>query len=397
MAVERDDEPLELLRLRRVVSDRYAAVLVALLLVGCVGAWAGYAPHLDPGTRTEERTTATWTRSADFDHGAEVTTENPVYETGVELRNQRAYFPRISPFLTGQYRVGYAASDGGRVDVAVDLTLLVRSQGDDVVFWGYSRDLNETVVTDIAPDRSVAVDYRVNLSRAQGRIERAEATLGDSPGDPEVLVEAETRVTGDINGRTVDRTFVDTLRLRPDGDAFGVRDPGELTNSSATTRTVEVTRTYSSVRRVGGPLAALVGFGSAAGLVVARRRDLLAPSPADLDRLVREEYGEWLSRGSLPASVGPDAEDVVEVAALVDLVDVAVDTDERVLYDPARDLYAVLGERHTYVCRPPLAAGTVGPAMPGEGEVDEREDEPGPGSAVAGDEVKGTEDDPTDE
>jgi hypothetical protein len=360
------DEPIELVRLRRVVSDHYVTLVLVFLLVGSVGAWAGYAPHVDPGTRTEERTVATWSRSGGFTHGATVTRTNPIYETGTELRDRRAYFDRIAPFLAGRYSFRYAASGGGDVTVDVVLRLRVRSRGEGTVFWGSTRELNTARTPGTAPDRTVAVDYEFNMSRARARIDRAAETIGNSPGDPEVLVEAETRMTGDVNGRPIDRTFVDQLRLVPDRDAFVVRSESEFTNSTARTESVAVPRTYSPIRRLGGPLVALVGFGGAVGLAVARRRELFALSQRDRDRLVRDEYDEWLSEGSLPPSLTADAEGVIELSALVDLVDVAVDTDGRVLYDPSRDLYAVPGESYTYICRPPLTDDpTAGAPAPG--------------------------------
>lgn len=357
----RGGSSVELLRLRRALSEWFVLALVALLLVGTVGAWGAYTAHVDPGTRVEERTVATWSRSAEFAHSAEVKHRNDIYETGRVLRDQRAYFPRISPFLTGEYRVRYATTEGGSLDVNVDLELVVRRQSDGVVYWRSARPLAEASVSGASPGRTIPVAYRFNMSRALQSIERAETQLGDSPGSEEVVLRTETEFSGTVGGSAVDRTFVDTLRLEPDGDAFLVDDPGEITNRTTRTEDVRVDRTYSPLRSLGGPLAVIAGFGGAAVLAFARRQGELALSSPERDRLTHDRYDEWISTGTVPADVTETDERVVEVRELVDLVDVAVDTERRVLFDPERDLYLVPGDRLVYFCRPPLGDGRATP------------------------------------
>jgi hypothetical protein len=148
----------------------------------------------------------------------------------------------------------------------------------------------------------------------------------------------------------VDRTYVDRLRFRPVRDAVRVDDPGTVTNATTTTRTVRVERSPGAARRVGGPVLALAGLAGAAALAVGRRRGLVAPTPAERDRLARDRLEDWLSRGRLPpdATEGP----VVETATLADLVDVAADADRRAVYDPERGVVAVVDDETTYLYRP---------------------------------------------
>jgi len=356
------DDPEEMsvgmVRLQQVVAENYVIVLVVLLLVGSGGAWATYTAHIDPGTRSEERTVSTWSRTGGFDHRATVSQSNPVYETGLRLTNQQAYFPRIVRTLSGEYSVRYSASDSGQLDIESTLELITRNSDDEVVFWETTRRLGRATVSETSPGESLTVPFEFNLSRTRVRLEQSEDVLGD-PGESVVIVRAETRMTGTVSGRLVDRTFVDELQLRLEGNAFRVRDPGETTNSSSRTRTIQVEREYSPLWGVGGPVAMLLGIGGAAALVGLRRRGRLAPSDAALDRVVRAEYEEWLSRGTVPADFDPESDDVIMLAELVDLVDVAADTNRRVVYDPDEDWYVVPSEPFTYACCPPLHADDV--------------------------------------
>lgn len=98
----------------------------------------------------------------------------------------------------------------------------------------------------------------------------------------------------------------------------------------------------------------MAGVGGLAGLTVARRRDELAVSQADRERLsataTREQFDDWITRARVPASARADP--LVPVDSLDGLVDVAIDTDARVVEDRGRDEFVVLGDAVTYVYRP---------------------------------------------
>jgi hypothetical protein len=358
------DDDAELLRLRQVVAEYYGVVLLVLVLVAGAGAWAGYTAYVDPGVETEERTVSTWSRTATFSHSAEVTRRNPIYSTGLRLTNRQAYFPQVAPVLEGEHQFSYTATTGGSVDVLTDVQLLVQSGEDGTVFWQSTQTLSNRETAGVRPDQPVVTRYRFNMSRVQARLDRMSDTLGDTPGETEVVVRAETRLTGEINGRTIDRRFVDDLRLIPDGDTFLVSDPGQVRNSSRQVETITRERTYSLLWRAGAPLLVVLGLGGTGGLLYGRRNGLLSVDP---DRLDRTEYDEWISHGTLPSSVDPDGDNAVAVDSLGDLVDVAADIDERVLFDADRDCYAVLDAHYHYLYQPTIATDTGSGGSSGDG------------------------------
>jgi hypothetical protein len=363
------DDALEL-RVREAVDEQYVVIVAVLLLLSVGGLWASYTAYVDPGTQTETRTTSEWRRTATFDHGSTVTADNPVYDTGQQLRNQQAYFPLISPDLDGEYRFGYAASGSGDVDIDIDLRLILRGRSDGTTLWQRSRQLQRTGAAGVAPGDGTTAEFGFDMNRTRLRLERIDGTFGQVPGEPVVVVQARTRMTGRINDRVVNREFVDELRLTRDGDAFVVSDPGEITNATRRTTTVLVPREYSPLRRVGGPLAVVLGLGGTLGLVAARRQGEITLSPDERARLTHQEYAEWISEGSIPDRPDPDDPNVVPMASLPDLVDVAADTNERVLYDPDREQYAVFGGDRMYVC------GRLHAADPGAEPAAEAPDRP---------------------
>lgn len=347
-----DDELL--LRVRDTIDTQYVFIIGLLVLLMTAGLWVSYTTHVSPETQTETEVVSQWSRTATFDHGATVTGENPVYDTGQRLQNQRAYFPLISPVLSGEYQFRYAASGNGNIDVDVRLQSTVQGRSDGTVFWQRTRDVGSVTAADVEPGGTATTEFEFDMNQTRVQLERVEETFGETPGDPVVIVQAQTRMTGQVNGQPVNREFTDELRLVPDGDAFVVNDPGEVTNTSRQTRAITTTREYSSARRLGGPVAFLLGAAGLGGLVVARRRGQIALSPAERDQLVHLEYSEWISVGSLPRQPEISDPTVIEVSSLVDLVNVAADAGERVVYDPTQERYAVFNGGQAYVCEPPL-------------------------------------------
>lgn len=341
------------LRIVRTINEQYVVIIAVLLLFSVGGMWASYTAYADPGTQTETRTVSEWRSTATFDHSSTVTVNNPVYETGQQLRNQQVYFPRVSPNLRGEYRFGYAASDSGDVNIGINIQLILRGEDDGTTLWQRSRQLQQTTVSGIGPGESASSEFRFDMNQTRLRLERIESTFGQIPGEPVVAVQTQTRMTGRINEQIVNREFVNELRLVRDGDAFVVRDPGEITNTSERTTTVSVPREYSPLRRIGGPLALVLSLGTIIGLVVARRQGELELSVDERAELTHQEYAEWISEGSIPDRIELDNPDVILAASLGDLVDIAADTNRRVVYDPDQRQYAVFGRNRTYVCARP--------------------------------------------
>jgi len=334
------------LRYRRLVAENYGVLLAAFVLIGLVGGWMGYTAFVAPGTVTEERTVASWSTTAELTHGGEVTRPNPIYDRGTRLEDRRAYFPRITPFLDGAHRFTYTASDNASVTAVTTIDLIVRSTDGETTYWQSSRNVGINESSGLGEATTLRTEYRFNLSRASGTIERTDDSFGETLGEPEVVVRAETRVSGEVNGEPVLRTFSRSVVFTPEGDAFVVSESGDGSETVEQTRTVERPREYPLLWRAAVPILLFVGFGGAIGLGFLRERGELDLSTADRERLTRDRFDEWLSYADLPPD--PDA-DAVRVHSLPDLVDLAIDTDNRVLFDPSRGRYVVVDGDSRYV------------------------------------------------
>ena len=111
-----------------------------------------------------------------------------------------------------------------------------------------------------------------------------------------------------------------------------------------------MTKTYGPLRRIGAPVVSafgVLGLVLLAGIRIRTRTELTPLEEAILRyETHREEFDEWITTAVLPASAYQG--EWAEVDTLEDLVDLAIDTDERVVEDPENGVYVVRHERVTY-------------------------------------------------
>lgn len=345
----------DVLRYRQLITENYAVILVVLLLVGSLGLLMGYTAFLSPSTVSEEQTASTWSKTSEFTHGAEVTNRNPVYDVGTRLRDRQAYFPLIAPDLSGEHQFGYTASENASVDAETTLRLLIRSKEGEETYWQSTKRLAASNDSDLAAGETLRTPYRFNLNRSRVTIDRIDDTFGETIGDPEVVVEANTRVTGEVNGRPVDRTFTSSVVLTPDGDAFVVNDPGRVRDSFSQTRTIQSDTEYSLLWQLSVPVLLVAGFGGAGVLAWLRRREWFSLDRVERNRLTRDRHEEWISHADIPESLDYPESKTVKLRSLMDLVDVAADSNNRVLYDATQARYVVLDDQRCYVYTEPRA------------------------------------------
>lgn len=353
------------LRLRVLLADNVGALVALLLVFAAVGGYATYTAHVAPGTETETRQLSTWEERGEFAHQATVVNGTEVFPAGATLENRSVYFRRIAPRLNGTFAYTYDASESGDLTAETSLSLLIRSverrdDGNDVVYWRLDRPLAEQQAS-LSPGDRTRTRFTVDVDDVAERTDTIESQLGSTPGTVEVIVVARVTLSGTRNGQPVETTNVYRLPLSLEGDVYRVDDPGTITDSGAQREQVSVPVEYGPLRSVGGPLLAFFSLAAAVGLLTARRTGRLAVSEYERARLsyrtAREEFDEWITAGQLPSPVtdGP----TVTVDSLEGLVDVAIDTDRRVIEDSQRGLYVVVGDSYRYVYRPPRAVDPI--------------------------------------
>lgn len=309
--------------------------LLALAVVSGAAAGVAYATHDDTYTVTEQthvqRVGLTATDSA------VVTNETMLWDTGTRLSDHPAYLTDVSPTLTVASTT--TLPEGTAVEVQTRTVLVVVASVDDEQFWADNRTLGTESAT-VSDGRFVA-SSSVALPPLADRLQRVRAAAGDA-----TTLTARLRIEVEYASDRYEGSLVTSAPLTVGGSTYqvGSFDPATRTHHQTVTHTRREPGLTPPDLTVAGGAVSLVSLVAAAGAVVGTRR---YDDPARFRKeLERTRLAEWISTGSVPPAYG---ETTVTMSSLTDLVDVAIDTDKRVVHDTDRDVYVVLHDDVAFI------------------------------------------------
>jgi len=352
------------------VSDNTAYLIAGLVAVALLGAYLAYPPYVDPGTDIEEVEESSWSSTAEFTHQALVTEQTAIFDRGDLLTGRSSYLEAVSPILNGSFRYQYQASAGGDLSAAANLTLVVRSiEEEGPEYWREETALASANDSSLESGEQFAVPYSMNVTAVNQRIEEIEEQLGGTPGSTEIVVRSELVLAGERNGLSVDTQTTHNMTISSQGNVYTVEGAGPDTDSDQQFRQETVEVSYGPLRTAVGPLLVVISVLGVVGLVVGRWLDWWSVSERErrwLDyQSTRAEFDEWITDGEVPPDV--DERTTITVGSLKGLIDVAIDSDRRVIADQSRNVCVVVLEDAVYRFEPPRPpGGTQEPLAAGE-------------------------------
>jgi len=342
-------------RLRYTLSQNIGLALVACLLIAAVGGFVAYQSFTGSDTTTEQRTVASWTADDELRHAAVVQRDTRAFDAGAVLRNRSVYFSSVTPVLNGSYVVRHSG-DAEPATVQTDLRLVVRAVEvgeSESVLWRVSERVGSERTESLAPGNELAVPFEFNVTAQSELAERVRRELGSSRGQVQVRLVADTALSTTVAGEAFDHERTATLAVTPRGDSYGVSASTAGEQSEEVTEQVAVPVESDPLARYGGLLALLVGLVGAGAVAYLDRNGRLDVDPETRTAMAlereRDTFDEWISTGRVP-SVGDDR--VVTVDSLTGLVDVAIDSERRVIEDIESGTFVVLDDATRYEFRP---------------------------------------------
>ena len=346
------------LRVRALLGRWFWVLAIALVAIGLFSGYVAATSYLAPGTHAEERVDSSWTVESSLAHEAPVVASNPVFEKGSTLEDRSVYYRSIAPVANGTYVFSYGSSVGGDLAVESNVVLQIRSVGEDgeTVYWETNRQLASRSVTGVSPGDTVATEFRLNTTAVAQRLDAIESSLGGGPGSIRADVVVWSTFEGTVAGTSVQDRELHRVPISIESGTYSFEDSGPWQRQIQETRQVQVPNEQGPVGSIVAPivtLLSLVGLGLL-GLVYTRDlHELTAGERAKLSYFRdRSSYDEWIPRARLPE--GGIGERRASVATLEDLVDLAIDTDERVIEDTGRNAYGVQHEDVYYIYSPPV-------------------------------------------
>lgn len=352
------------LRLRAIAAAKFTLIIAALLIALLAGGWVAYDAYAGADS-TEEQVVSAWELSGTFDHQATVTAENSsLYEEGDTLEDRRVYPTELAPTLEGEHVLELEATESGEVAGEVELVMQTRSvepdrtgdQTDDpLLYWERTETLATQSFDSLSDEESVTTSFDVNMSAIAAETEAINKEFGNPVADEEIALVAVTTVDGTVNGETVQATEEHLLAMSIEGNTMRIEEVDTAGTVYERTEPVTATGNLAQMPVILGTTAAVGATLLLVALGVLRWRGRLTLSTAERRRLEyhdhQETYDAWISAVELPARA--EAKEEATAASLADLVNIAIDTGNRVLEDPVENRYYVVGDEYLFVYVPP--------------------------------------------
>ena len=338
------------LRLEYLCGKYWNVLVPALILVGAVAfASAGVAIASEPEPRTVDVRTDSMTVNTTLSTEATVTGNTSLYAQDEVLTDMPVYFRSATPEVR---LIAVTKTPTDRtVSVTQQIVLDLSATRNGEVFWRDSRTLTveKHTVTNGTAQTEVTLDVQ-KLAREELADVTAEA------GDVGTIRAQVSTVAMYETDRYSGQTTAETP-LSVTDRVYELETPQQDTQTNVTT-TQQVVAGGNAARGPFGPLgrvspndigAALggvVAVGLALGIWLTRKR--IGDFDAFRRHYERVQYVEWISQGSVPAA-GQYVR--IPVDSLLDVVDIAIDSEKRVIHDTAKEIYAVVDGNVIYEYR----------------------------------------------
>ena len=317
-------------RLDLLIAQHGRSILIALLVLGAVALLATGWVIATPGTTTVTEEIGQQTVETEVETSARVV-ESGLWEEGTHLENNPVYITNATPELQVTAETSMPTDDT-RVSHAIQLRY--EASRDGQAFWDDTVTLEPTEA--FATNQRAVTQTTIDVEAVAERVTELEDELaGISTVDIELVV-VTSYDTGTHEGtQTASTPFVLT------GETYYLEEHPSSSDTHPLTQTSEQTESPSSALLGALVLVALGSFGGAA--FVNARSDVDVEHARQ--RIHEQRYAEWISQGSLPMWIGDEQ---VSLDTLEDVVDVAIDTNERVIQDRSRGLFAVVSDGVVY-------------------------------------------------
>ena len=265
---------------------------------------------------------------------AVVANNTTLYEPGERLVNQPVYVMAATPELT--VRIQTRVPEGREVMVTQQLTLRHAASRNDRVFWESNRVLVDDRV--VVEDGQAISSETVNVTAIAEEARQRQSQLGEIGLFTTEIVLNVTYDTGRYEGR-----LTGTTPLSLTERAYWLDNDIARSQTHSRSVTQSVVRPPDRLLAYGLFALGVSSFITAILFVHLRRQDIdIAELEMELEVL---RYDEWISEGQV---VTDSDRDYVKIASLEDLVDIAIDSEKRVICDTEFPIYAIVDDDVVY-------------------------------------------------
>ena len=319
----------------RLLLTQYGRQLAVIFaVVGVLALGGAFVVYTNPPTEQVTETVYDQQVATETTTSAVVTGETNLYPQGETLEDSPVYLLGATPNLT--VRTVTDVPEGEAVTVSQRVTLRHRASRGGEVFWSTERLL--TATEERTTEGSVATESTVDMRDVNRTAAGRRAEIG-GVGRFETLIRVEVAYETANYSEELNATTPVVITDR----AYWLDGSAAVNRTHTETTRREVTGSPDTT------LAGGLGLFGIIALLAAARVGTMSLRGADVDaietELTRTRHEEWISRGDLPTS---SDKQFISIDTLEDLVDIAIDSNKRVIYDEEYESYGVVDSDIVY-------------------------------------------------
>lgn len=330
---------MKLVRFYHLFTKYGVTIITTMLIIGAISIGAaGWIYTHPPTTQITDQTNQKTIESSLSTH-AVVTENTDVYSQGTTLRNQPVYLINMTPEATVTLETQLPSSTS-EIDQHIELVYTATRNGE--IFWKRVVPLRGQTTRE---KRTVTTQTNVSMPQILDQLNKYQSTFGEA-----ATVSANIRISSKYDLDRYSGIITKSYPIESGSKWYSLpSDAISRTHSEPKTRTVQL-KIHNSPLFLAPFISGIVFNIIGLLLAIVYYKRFQQRSAADLETAVHHNrYQEWISEGFLPdEELGMN----VQINSLEGLVDIAIDTGERVIYDPNRNRYAVLHEQTGYYYTP---------------------------------------------
>lgn len=343
------------LKLRYLLKEWYIYILLVLVIFTVITTGWAYEINLNPEVESQQELVGLWSESTNFQHSVHIKNDSIPFQKDMRVENRPIYYTSLSEKMDGKYTYNYTASSGS-VDVTTETYLEMRSvrrQDGEVVetYWSVVEPLDSTSETDLKPDEDHTVDFIIDIPFILDTVEEVQNQLNSTKGLTDVRVVSVSNIDGTVRGETVDKKYTSQMALNVDSTTYQVSEKSTISEEHRIEKEQKVISEPPLLKSIGSIIISALGIVSVIALVLGRKLDYIVLTEEEEEKIniyrSREQFSEWITTGEFPSE--REYEQTVLVNDLEGLVDVAIDTNKRVIEDKQLEVSTVLDDNYVYI------------------------------------------------
>jgi len=347
-----------ILKLKNTLRKNWIIFFAIFVLLFTFFSYQIYFRYVNPSFENKNITVSSYTQYGNYSYFTKISGQNPIYLTGTILgMNESVYYFATSPIPDFSFVYRINASDSVNIIATPKVSIIAmcknKDNQDPKILW--QKEFPVTPTSSTGPfivknrDGSDNFTYRFTFNAAaiKNNVENTHYKLDYSPmhsstfstSNMEYEVKTLVAYNGVINGKEVENTTSFVLPMTMTNSYYELADNTSTNITNYDNETISVQNPFTVSTLKYSLASILISIIAIIGIIYCRAK--YNPDPVHIAKLEQEKmharFREFISEGKLPENRNSLMS--LKIASLQELINAAVDMNERVIYDSSENIH----------------------------------------------------------